>query len=235
MPSFIYYTPHISELNVRPDDVLDIFREEDRSMDNPVVYETLCVFEQLADIAEVRGGYTVFGDIRITPRIGTIIINNTELNPAPKICKSVDKSEELAIFICTAGQGFSDLSKKYNTEGDYLKSYIADTFGSIVVEKAINFIQNDMEIKANQCGKKISNRYSPGYCNWDIQEQRKLFSLLPENQCRITLSESCLMQPIKSVSGIIGIGENVRKMNYACDICNSPTCIFRKVKQKAIQ
>lgn len=235
MSSFNYYSPDISEIGIQPDDVLELFREEDRSTDNPVVYETLIVFEQLPKIAEIRGGYAVFDDINVATKTGTIRIKDVEMKPAAKICKSVENSEKLAVFICTAGKGFTDLSSKYNKDGDYLKSYIADTFGSLVVEKAIDYIQKDLEAKAHENGLLISNRYSPGYCNWDIQEQKKLFSLIPENECRISLSESCLMQPIKSVSGIIGIGENIKKMNYACDICNSPTCIYRKVREKTIQ
>ena len=77
-------------------------------------------------------------------------------------------------------------------------------------------------------GKKITNRYSPGYCGWDVAEQHKLFQLIPDNFCGVRLNESSLMNPEKSVSGIIGIGENVKYNPYTCRICDMKDCIYRK-------
>lgn len=144
----------------------------------------------------------------------------------------MEEAEKIAVFICTAGQGFSDYSRKYNKEGEYLKGYIVDTMGSVVVEKSMDFIQSELEKQVQSEGMKITNRYSPGYCNWPVDDQKLLFSLVPAHTCEISLSASCLMVPIKSVSGIIGIGRNVRKSSYSCDICNNLTCIYRKVKNK---
>jgi hypothetical protein len=78
----------------------------------------------------------------------------------------------------------------------------------------------------------ISDRFSPGYCDWNVSEQHKLFNLLPESFCGIHLSESSLMNPIKSVSGIIGIGENLKQLGYQCYWCNDPNCIYGKTKRK---
>lgn len=231
MNYFIHHHPQLSDIDIQPDDVFELLHESDRSPDNPVVQETIYIFNQLSKIVDIHGGYTVYDGLEIHPLQGTIILNNLTLKPEKKICNSIRKSRKIAVFLCTAGPGFTRLTEKYNREGDYLKAYIVDTFGSIVVEKAIDYIQARMEESMNSIGLQISNRYSPGYCNWDIREQKQLFSLIPENKCNISLSESCLMQPIKSVSGIIGIGENVKKMNYACDICNYPTCIYRKTKR----
>jgi hypothetical protein len=62
-----------------------------------------------------------------------------------------------------------------------------------------------------------------------VKDQFKLFSLLPENFCGIRLTDSALMIPIKSVSGIIGIGENVERKNYPCEICNMKDCYRKKL------
>lgn len=69
-------------------------------------------------------------------------------------------------------------------------------------------------------GWKHTNRYSPGYCGWHVSEQQKLFSLFPvASPCGIQLTDSSLMIPIKSVSGIIGVGSHVRKLEYTCGLC----------------
>ncbi|MDR1097252.1 MAG: hypothetical protein LBL57_03880 [Tannerella sp.] len=232
MSFFVSCNPAISKLKVVPDDVLDWLRETDRSPDNPVVSGTVQVFEELPSISDIHGGYAVFDDIEILRAEGKIRINNRALEPGARICGYMKNAEKLAVFICTAGEGFSRFSGKYNREGDYLKGYITDTFGSIIAEKAAGYIQESLEAGMREQGLQITNRYSPGYCNWQLTDQKQLFDLLPQNQCGISLSESCLMHPIKSVSGMIGIGKNVRKNSYACDICNSATCVYRKVKNK---
>ena len=76
----------------------------------------------------------------------------------------------------------------------------------------------------------MANRYSPGYCGWALSEQKRFFALFPENHCGIKLSDSCLMDPIKSVSGVIGFGRNVKKTAYECQMCELTTCIYRKIR-----
>jgi cobalamin-dependent methionine synthase I len=93
---------------------------------------------------------------------------------------------------------------------EMLHGYIYHIYGSLAVENAMELIQNNLKFEMAKTGSEISNRYSPGYCRWTVAEQKKLFSLLPPEFCGITLSDSCLMQPIKSISGFIGIGPKIR-------------------------
>lgn len=232
MATFIHYSPTIRETGIHPNDLLDMLHEEDRSPDNPMVSEVMDVFEQLHALSDIQGGYAIFENMMRFPETGEIKIESRTIRTSHKICKLMEGAERIAIFVCSAGQGFSDYSGKYNRAGDYLKGYITDTLGSVLVEKSMDYIQSELEKQVQKEGMKITNRYSPGYCNWSIDDQNQLFSLLPPNQCEISLSDSCLMIPIKSVSGIIGIGKNVRKSSYSCDICNNLTCIYRKVKNK---
>ena len=51
-----------------------------------------------------------------------------------------------------------------------------------------------------------SRRYSPGYCGWHITAQRKLFAALQPAAIGVSLNASCLMEPLKSVSGVILAG-----------------------------
>ena len=74
-----------------------------------------------------------------------------------------------------------------------------------------------------------TNRFSPGYCGWHVREQPDLFSLFPTpHPCGIHLTDSCLMVPIKSVSGVIGIGPNVKKLEYSCGLCDYKNCYKRR-------
>ena len=105
-----------------------------------------------------------------------------------------------------------------------------NTLGTVTVECAIDTIQDNLATELEEKGIKITNRYSPGYCGWSLSEQRKLFALFPDGHCGIKLSDSCLMEPIKSVSGVIGFGVNVRQHIYDCQICELENCYYRKIR-----
>ena len=141
-------------------------------------------------------------------------------------------ASEVALFICTAGAAFTDLSQAYQQNGDFLEAFVVESIGSATVENAMDKVQQRLEEEMAGQGKKITNRYSPGYCEWPLSGQRELFAYIGDHPTGITLNESCLMQPIKSVSGIIGIGDAVKKRPYGCQICNSATCVYRKIKRK---
>jgi hypothetical protein len=115
-------------------------------------------------------------------------------------------------------------------ERDFLRGYIYDVIGSEIVEAAADLMQADLERTMLNSGSKITNRYSPGYCNWDVAEQHKLFKLIPNNYCGIKLTQSALMDPVKSISGIIGVGKNVKYSRYTCSICGQADCVYRRIR-----
>ena len=74
-----------------------------------------------------------------------------------------------------------------------------------------------------------TNRFSPGYCGWHVSEQQRLFRLFgTESPCGVSLTDSSLMVPIKSVSGVIGLGPEVRKLEYSCGLCDYKDCYKRR-------
>ena len=149
------------------------------------------------------------------------------------ISVQLKKSSSVALFICTAGNKISDLSKKLMAGEELMAGYVLDVIGSVTVEKAMDKIQEELLAEMEQQNLGISDRYSPGYCNWSVGEQQKLFSLMPKDFCGVTLSESSLMSPVKSVSGIIGIGEELKQKGYQCDWCNDKTCIYGNIRRRS--
>jgi hypothetical protein len=155
----------------------------------------------------------------------------TPLHTGSQIEGYMRGASHLALFVCTAGKVFSELTERYNSEKAYLEAFVTDAMGSLTVENAMNNIQTQLEKAVMEDDLRISNRYSPGYCNWPLSGQRELFEFMKNLPVQVSLTESCLMLPIKSVSGIIGIGKQIRKREYACKICHNKNCIYRKLIQ----
>lgn len=184
------------------------------------------IIENAPEHTNIQGGYLILDQFKIRDE-SKIQVNGLEFHPTKAIAHQVREAEKLAFFMITAGEGITTWSQGELTEGDPMAGYFIDLIGSEIVVAALDRMFDDLAAKMGTAGFNITNRYSPGDCGWPVTDQQKLFSLFPESFCGISLSESSLMFPIKSVSGIIGIGVNVKKTAYACDLCEMDTCVYR--------
>lgn len=188
------------------------------------------VLEVAKTLGSINGSYVLFNNIAHDFDDQTITINNTVFNTGKIVTRQLRQSKFAALFVCTAGSELEEFSKEQMKIGNIPEGYVADMAGSIIVEAAMDKIQKHLSEEMKSLGLNITNRYSPGYCGWKVDEQQKLFSLLPEGICNIKLTESSLMLPIKSVSGIIGVGTEVKFNAYTCNICDMHQCIYRNKK-----
>jgi hypothetical protein len=179
---------------------------------------------------EIKAEYAIYQVEKFNDSEKSVEINNLVFNINKIVYRQIKKSDSVAVFLCTAGKEIGIRSRTAMKEGDLLTGYVYDVIGSEIADAAGDLMQENLREVISSVGKKITNRYSPGYCGWDVAEQHKLFQLLPENFCGIKLNSSALMDPEKSISGFIGIGEHVRYNEYNCGLCDIKDCIYRKTR-----
>ncbi len=184
--------------------------------------------EEAKRLVNIRGGYRLFSTVERSPDLLRLSLEGVEFNVGKIIGIQLRKASAAAIFLCTIGDGLEGYARRVMKEGDYVTGFAVDLLASEIVERATDGVQAHLEEEMRRRGLKITNRYSPGYCGWNVVEQQKLFSLLPPVFCGVTLTDSSLMTPIKSVSGLIGIGEAVRRVDYTCRFCELQDCIYRR-------
>ncbi len=201
--------------------------------------EELCalckeVLAEACEIARPSYHYSIF-DCEVKPPLHVRCYNSdgaeVEFESGKTITGLMRRSTEVAIFVATAGDEFQHWIDSEAAKGDILKSFIIDSIGSMIVEAAGDYMESVIEKQIADRSLLHTNRFSPGYCGWNITEQRKLFGILPTGVCNISLGESCLMHPIKSISGFIGIGESVITKKYGCSICNKLDCYIRQAQK----
>lgn len=220
-----------TDIDISVDDFTSYIKNEDGSIN--VIFSDI-LSEILTDIrqkCDLKGGYEIF-DVDAIPEECAFQVSSQKFNTGKIVFEQLKRSDKIALFVCTAGEGISDWSRRENKKGDILKSYLIDLAGSVIVEAVVDLIHEKIEKEAKKDSLKVTNRYSPGYCDWDVADQQKLFSLLPKDFCGVSLNSSSLMTPIKSVSGMIGIGSVVKKNDYSCSICNQQNCIFANKKNR---
>lgn len=209
--------------------LLDYEKGGDKEIVSELIEEVLAEAERSCNI---KAEFALYSEIGFDRDTGAMIVGNIEFFPGKIISAQLRKAESVALFACTAGHLIGEKARQLLNEKDYLKGYVYDIAGSEIVEAAADLMQEKLREIMETGGLLITNRYSPGYCGWNVEEQHKLFSLIPDNFCGITLTESALMVPIKSVSGVIGIGPDVRYNPYTCSICDVKDCIYRRIRQK---
>ena len=226
---FRNYSYSFDELELSVERVGEAMGYEKGQTPEPFPDMILFALAQSVDLTDIKGSLIVSDQFSINP-LGSIEFQGVIFETGKKIVRQLRNADGGALFICTAGAGIGEKSKELMLAGDLMEGYILDVIGSLTVEAAIDKIQQSLENELLLTDKKIANRYSPGYCGWALNEQKQFFDLFPNNYCGIKLTESYLMDPVKSVSGVIGFGKNVKKTAFECDLCELKTCMYRKIK-----
>ncbi|MBT3363099.1 MAG: hypothetical protein HN929_02165 [Chloroflexi bacterium] len=141
------------------------------------------------------------------------------------------KCQKVALFVVTIEDELESIAGDLAEDGLLVQSTVMDSIGSNAVEQVANFLQERIRDTAEAQGLVISKRrFSPGYCDWDISQQAELFEVFDGNTAGVELSETCLMHPRKSISGIIGIGlpgQGIENYN-PCPVCDTSECQSRR-------
>ena len=87
---------------------------------------------------------------------------------------------------------------------------------------------DEVQAKFDTGGLAQRPRFSPGYGDWDLAEQRLLFPVLNcAKLIGLTLTEGCMMAPSKSVTAVIGLSEDVQCVWNKCMTCGNINCPYR--------
>jgi hypothetical protein len=155
--------------------------------------------------------------------------NNEEETPVGEV---LEQAEHLLLFAVTIGKATSTAIDRLFQCSDYALGCMLDAAASTAADRAAAYVERQFSISLAADGWNDSSgaalRYSPGYCGWDISGQKKLFEYLEPEQIGLTLSPSYLMEPLKSVSGVVLAGP--RDMHEfqpyfpSCATCETQSC-----------
>ncbi|HVN57718.1 MAG TPA: vitamin B12 dependent-methionine synthase activation domain-containing protein [Bacteroidales bacterium] len=230
MPERVKLDFEFSDLNLNAVQIgrlIDYDKSGGRDIIGGIIEDSM---NEAAGLCDIKAEFAIHDKILIGKGVPSVRIGDVVLDTGKIIPGQLNNSESIAVFICTAGGQIGEYSRQLMAEKDFLKGYILDIIGSQAADIAADLMQAHLNDLAAARGLKTTNRYSPGYCGWQVSEQQKLFSLIPGNYCGVVLNNSSLMYPVKSVSGIIGIGRNVKFNMYTCDLCDQENCIYRNYK-----
>ena len=138
--------------------------------------------------------------------------------------KNLNAVERLFPYVVSIGPGLEKASGKMS---DLLEKYYLDVIGNIALAAVRKQLHDHL---CNKFALKKISFMSPGSLqDWPLEAQSQLFQLLPDVEAAIgvRLTESFLMIPTKSVSGIYFQTE----VSFAnCQLCQRGKCPGRKAR-----
>jgi len=140
------------------------------------------------------------------------------------------RAQALALFVATLGEPLPARIRQLFDDDALAQAWMLDAVASAGADLLADRLAERYRraLAARGMDEVRVLPYSPGYCGWPTQGQRPLFDALRPEEIGVTLNDSCLMSPIKSVSGVLvaGPGEahKFRPDFPFCDSCQTREC-----------
>jgi len=142
------------------------------------------------------------------------------------------KADTLAIFAATLGSEVSERIDELFKSFEFALGSMLDSVASEGTERAVDRLEEeffDWLVRKGRVGHSAGIlRYSPGYCGWHMSGQRKLFEFLHPEEIGITLLESFIMVPLKSITGVMVVGrKEIHQFEDSypfCKECRTHSC-----------
>ena len=135
------------------------------------------------------------------------------------LAKSLKGCKQVIVFAATIGLELDRYIAKFQ-HISATRALLAQAYGAERIEALCNAFCKEMA----GCTK----RFSPGYGDLPLETQKDIFALLDcGKHIGVSLNESLLMMPSKSVTAIFGIGSAATAPEHKCENCDA-NCDYRR-------
>lgn len=121
------------------------------------------------------------------------------------LSKNLEGCGKAVLFAATVGIGIDRMIARYSRISP-ARALLFQAIGAERIESLCELFDGEVKEKARSEGFSTAPRFSPGYGDFSIESQRAVFGMLNcTRSIGVSLNESMLMSPSKSVTAIIGI------------------------------
>lgn len=137
--------------------------------------------------------------------------------------------ERVMVFAATLGLPLDRLIARYSPLSP-ARALMLQAIGTERVEALCNVFCEEIRKEAESSGLCTTSRFSPGYGDLPLSLQQDIFRVLDcPRRIGLSLNESLLMSPSKSVTAMIGIGQRLScQPSIGCEGCGKNDCIHRR-------
>ena len=169
------------------------------------------------------------GIVRIVPNIPqTLEIADVQIH-SKNLARNLQGCSEVCLMAATLGIGPDRLIARASAVR-MSDAGIYQAAAAAMVETYCDEVNERIRQDAAQRGMYCRPRFSPGYGDFPIAHQRDFSRLLDTpRKIGLTVTESCLLAPIKSVTAVIGLSETPQPCHRkGCEECGKTDCAYRR-------
>lgn len=158
---------------------------------------------------------------RIAPRWVWKMMPTVDM-PGELARKMLADCQSMAVLVCTLGATFDTWERQLQAR-DMAQALLLNGCANAYVEAACDAAE--AEIQARLPEKYLTDRFSPGYGDLPLSMQGDLLAWTDATRrLGVTLTESHLLNPIKTVTAIIGLADRPQPARIrGCDFCTLRT------------
>ncbi|WP_251441723.1 vitamin B12 dependent-methionine synthase activation domain-containing protein [Veillonella intestinalis] len=147
------------------------------------------------------------------------------------IREHLGNATKVYVMAVTLGEDVELRSAELFKDGNYTLGLLMDAAATAAVEQVANQVNEVIQQEAEKAGYKTTWRFSPGYGNWDLTVQKDLARIIGAEKINVSVTDSFLLFPRKSVTAIIGCMPNDEEVltKRGCTSCAQVNCISRKI------
>jgi hypothetical protein len=161
-------------------------------------------FEEAASLVELQGAALIIPVSRHGS--GEISLETGDVLRSEKLAKMLRDETEVLFMGATAGIGIMEEISRDSSTGNLTRAVVLDAVASEITDKALDWISGYMGTLLRREGKVLSSRrFSAGYGDFGLENQKIMYQRLKLGELGITLTDSCILVPEKSVTAIAGI------------------------------
>lgn len=145
------------------------------------------------------------------------------------LTKNLKDCDEVILFAATLGAQVDVLIQKYS-KIQMSKAVILQAAAAAMLETYCDEVNENIRMEYESGGFYLRPRFSPGYGDFPLECQRALTGALETGKrIGITLTDSLLMVPSKSVTAVIGVSKKKRACTVkGCEACEKTDCQYRR-------
>lgn len=143
--------------------------------------------------------------------------------------KNLQDCDEVVLFAATLGTEVDVLLYRY-TRLEMSRAVIMQAAAAAMIEAYCDEVNTSLKEEFEARGLYLRPRFSPGYGDFPLECQRELTAALETaKRIGITLMDSLIMAPSKSVTAVIGVSKKRHRCEVkGCEVCTKTDCAYRR-------
>lgn len=143
--------------------------------------------------------------------------------------RNLSGCDRIVVFAATLGLGLDRLIARYGYQSPST-ALMLQAIGAERIEALCDHFCEQLRLEASQTGLHPVPRFSPGYGDFPLELQKDIFRVLDcSRKIGLTLNESLLMSPSKSVTAIVGFSPCAGPdPQNCCSQCSKTDCVYRR-------